>query len=176
MFSKHKEGIPSKMIDLDIRECKSLDLETDCNTTKAKAYYAFSVLIVMALAIFWCYQKKGMFLDEIYSYGLSNGFFTPFLKTIKQDDMDADIATHISLSDRILFKRLRIMSILIFFGHTLAIFIVSNMSEVLKRIGLSTPSSLIQFIIIVVVCIVAAYTIERLSHNEKLKVLRYLYS
>ena len=74
---------------------KTMVCEKDTNSkifklkgiNKAKVCYICSIVIVMALALFWCFQKKGMFLDEIYSYGLSNGYFTPFLKAIKQNNI-----------------------------------------------------------------------------------------
>ena len=86
------------------------------------------------------------------------------------------IATHISLPQSNVFKKLRIMSILIFFGHTLVIFFVSNLFEVLGRLGLLIPNSLIQFFLIVAICIVVSYAIEELSQKERYKVLRHLYS
>lgn len=57
------------------------------NSKIAKVYRVFSICIVMVLAVFWCMQKNGMFLDEIYSYGLSNGYYEPFLKEAKQGNI-----------------------------------------------------------------------------------------
>lgn len=44
------------------------------------------LIIILAAAlsvcIFYSIQKSGMFLDEIYTYGLSNGYYTPFVTDI----------------------------------------------------------------------------------------------
>lgn len=40
----------------------------------------------MGVQLFWCCQKQGFFLDEVYSYGLSNGYYTPFMTTIDSGD------------------------------------------------------------------------------------------
>ena len=40
----------------------------------------------MGVQLFWCCQKQGFFLDEVYSYGLSNGYYTPFMTTIDAGD------------------------------------------------------------------------------------------
>lgn len=37
----------------------------------------FAVLIVNAL--YWCAKKEGYYIDELWSYGLSNSYYSPFL-------------------------------------------------------------------------------------------------
>ena len=37
----------------------------------------FAILIVNAL--YWCTRKEGYYIDELWSYGLSNGYYMPFL-------------------------------------------------------------------------------------------------
>ena len=37
----------------------------------------FAILIVNAL--YWCIQKEGYYIDELWSYGLSNSYYSPFL-------------------------------------------------------------------------------------------------
>lgn len=43
------------------------------------------LLIVMCLAFFWCIRKSDLFIDEVYSYGLANCYYTPFLEDIPED-------------------------------------------------------------------------------------------
>lgn len=49
---------------------------------------------VVALSLFWCFQKQGMFLDEIYSYGLSNSDYAPFVRTLREDGLTGNVLTH----------------------------------------------------------------------------------
>lgn len=44
--------------------------------------YMIICLAIVGVSMFWCSQKSGMFLDEIYSYGLSNGYYTPFIREV----------------------------------------------------------------------------------------------
>ena len=37
--------------------------------------------------LFFAFQKSGMFIDEIHTYGLSNSYYQPFVKDIKDGDM-----------------------------------------------------------------------------------------
>ena len=36
--------------------------------------------IIIILNLIWCVKKSDMFIDEIYTYGLSNSYYTPFIK------------------------------------------------------------------------------------------------
>ena len=35
--------------------------------------------ILIANALYWCTRKEGFYIDELWSYGLSNGYYMPFL-------------------------------------------------------------------------------------------------
>ncbi len=47
-----------------------------------------SLILALALiagaCLYFSEQKTGMFIDEIYSYGLSNGYYTPFLTDLRE--------------------------------------------------------------------------------------------
>ena len=60
-----------------------------------KKYWAvLSVFIMCAGVIFlFCTRKTGMFIDEIYTYGLSNSRFAPYLTDIKDGSMTDKIFT-----------------------------------------------------------------------------------
>lgn len=40
----------------------------------------FILILQIVNAIFWCNQKEGYYIDELWSYGLSNSHFQPFLQ------------------------------------------------------------------------------------------------
>lgn len=47
------------------------------------------ILIVQAVVIIWFgVQKQGYFIDEIYSYGLSNGYYKPFITSYGEEIFD----------------------------------------------------------------------------------------
>ena len=52
-------------------------------------YAALLLTIVLIIGVcgLYSYRKSGMFVDEIYTYGLSNGYYTPFVKSITDGDM-----------------------------------------------------------------------------------------
>lgn len=54
---------------------------------KKHAMAAVVILICLLVGIFFGTQKSGMFIDEIYTYGLSNGYYTPFIRTAMDGDM-----------------------------------------------------------------------------------------
>lgn len=43
--------------------------------------------VIIGACLFYSSQKSGMFIDEIYSYGLSNGYYTPFLTYLRADGL-----------------------------------------------------------------------------------------
>ena len=43
------------------------------------------IALVMMIMIFWCVRKSDFFIDEIYTYGLSNSYYAPFLGDILKD-------------------------------------------------------------------------------------------
>lgn len=58
-------------------------------------HLAFILVILMILAVFlgFSYQKSGMFIDEIYTYGLSNGYYTPFLIDVEKGNVIDTVLT-----------------------------------------------------------------------------------
>ncbi|MBQ6317947.1 MAG: hypothetical protein IJI13_10555, partial [Oscillospiraceae bacterium] len=40
---------------------------------------ALSLLLVLGVCLHFCLWKSGMFIDEIYTYGLSNSHYQPFI-------------------------------------------------------------------------------------------------
>lgn len=48
-------------------------------TKKKKRAVALFVIVLICLCGWWAVRKEGFFLDEIYSYGLSNSSYVPFL-------------------------------------------------------------------------------------------------
>lgn len=46
------------------------------------------LMAIMGISLFWCNQKEGMFIDEIYTYGLSNSLYAPFIKDVKGGDVN----------------------------------------------------------------------------------------
>ena len=56
---------------------------------KSHKYVALvlTFILIMSVCIFWCAEKSGMFIDEIYTYGLSNSSYAPFIQNVKDGDM-----------------------------------------------------------------------------------------
>lgn len=48
-------------------------------TKKKKRAVALFVIVLICLCSWWAVRKEGFFLDEIYSYGLANSSYVPFL-------------------------------------------------------------------------------------------------
>ena len=46
------------------------------------------LVLVLAVGLHFCFWKSGMFIDEIYTYGLSNSHYMPFIGNGGQDDHD----------------------------------------------------------------------------------------
>lgn len=67
---------------------------------KERVFLAISLLTIVIVGLFWATKKQGMFLDEIYTYGLSNGYYTPFLYNIPEDgDIVNETFTQDTLED-----------------------------------------------------------------------------
>lgn len=47
--------------------------------TKEKVLLFLIGTIITANALYWCARKEGYYIDELWSYGLSNGYHMPFL-------------------------------------------------------------------------------------------------
>ena len=59
------------------------------------------ILISVMLSIFYGFQKEGLFLDELYSYGLSNSHYAPFVENIKGGNFIDTVITKEELSNYI---------------------------------------------------------------------------
>ena len=44
------------------------------------------LVCILAVTLFYGSQKSGMFIDEIYTFGLSNGSYTPFITDVLESD------------------------------------------------------------------------------------------
>lgn len=47
--------------------------------TRKKILLLLIGTVITANALYWCVRKEGYYIDELWSYGLSNGYHTPFL-------------------------------------------------------------------------------------------------
>lgn len=52
------------------------------------------LVVTLATGIYWCSQKKGLTLDETYSYGLSNSDGAPFLSRLFDDGIAGHVVSH----------------------------------------------------------------------------------
>lgn len=46
---------------------------------KKKLWVLLCFVILIVNALYWCDKKEGYYIDELWSYGLSNGYYSPFL-------------------------------------------------------------------------------------------------
>ena len=51
------------------------------------------LLVVLGVCLHFCLWKSGMFIDEIYTYGLSNSHYMPFIGHGDHDKIDEQIIT-----------------------------------------------------------------------------------
>ncbi|MBX9033643.1 glycosyltransferase family 39 protein [Gordonibacter massiliensis (ex Traore et al. 2017)] len=63
-----------------------------------------SVLIAYS-AFIYCSEKAGLSLDEIYSYGLSNSYYEPFLKSVADGDLIGKVMTKEQMNSYIMVDR-----------------------------------------------------------------------
>lgn len=47
---------------------------------KPKYIFLIILLVQLIYMFFWCSQKEGFYIDELWSYGLSNSYYEPFLQ------------------------------------------------------------------------------------------------
>lgn len=82
---------------------------------------------------------------------------------------------NIKLKNKPIYKKLRIISILIYFSHPLFIYI-SNL--IIKSINTKTNIDLInyQFLLVIILTLSFSIVIEKISQKEKFKLFKYLYS
>lgn len=51
------------------------------------------------MCLFFSGRKEGLFIDEVYTYGLSNSYYAPFVDDLKDDDMIDKVITRQELLD-----------------------------------------------------------------------------
>lgn len=56
-----------------------------------RKYWAVSgvFITVLAVCLLFCTRKAGMFIDEVYTYGLSNSYYAPYIADIKGGDISS---------------------------------------------------------------------------------------
>lgn len=64
-----------------------------------KAALILALIMICSVCLLFCTRKEGMFIDEIYSYGLSNSFYAPYVTDIKGGDMTDSVFTREELND-----------------------------------------------------------------------------
>ena len=85
------------------------------------------------------------------------------------------IVSHLKLPDSIIYKKMRIVGVLIYFLHFfINFFVVLGIKFVKHRIGIDL--SFFNFLITIIVTITISVIIEKLSKQKRFKWLRYLYS
>lgn len=58
-----------------------------------------ALLLISAVCFLFAGRKEGMFIDEIYTYGLANGYYTPFVTDIKGGDVIDQVISRQELFD-----------------------------------------------------------------------------
>ena len=57
------------------------------------------LILTFGISLHFCLWKSGMFIDEIYSYGLSNSHFMPFIGNGEHDQIEEQILTRADFQD-----------------------------------------------------------------------------
>lgn len=68
-------------------------------TFKENRILLFIIMIAVLLSVFYGFRKEGMFLDELYSYGLSNSQYAPFVQDVKGGNFVDTVVTNKELYD-----------------------------------------------------------------------------
>lgn len=61
--------------------------------------FLLALLTVLAVSLFFAQRKNGMFIDEIYTYGLSNSHYAPFLSDVAGGELEGAVLTRQDLLD-----------------------------------------------------------------------------
>ena len=61
--------------------------------------FLLALLAVLAVCLFFAQRKNGMFIDEIYTYGLSNSHYAPFLKDAAGGELEGAVLSRQDLLD-----------------------------------------------------------------------------
>ena len=64
------------------------------NKKQNKQLLLFLISIIVLTCLYWGNRKTDFFMDEIYSFGLSNSYFAPFLSSIKGGTLAGNIVCH----------------------------------------------------------------------------------
>ena len=78
----------------------------------AKKYWATVLVFVsiVGVCLLFCYRKQGLFIDEIYTYGLSNSYYAPYLTDIKDGSLidktvtRAEVEAYLCVGDEDAFR------------------------------------------------------------------------
>ena len=84
-------------------------------------------------------------------------------------------AASLHLKNRSIYRKLRVVGVLVFFIHGLINYGVYRIFDNVFSIN-STELTTLRFVIIVIIATILAFLIEYLSHKEKFKWLQFLYS
>ena len=60
---------------------------------------ALALILTLGGCLFYARMKSGLFIDEIYSYGLSNSHFAPFVTDLAEGDLRDKVLTRQQLTD-----------------------------------------------------------------------------
>lgn len=58
-----------------------------------------ALVIICSVCLLFCTRKEGMFIDEIYSYGLANSYYAPYVTNLKMGNMIDKVFTRDELVD-----------------------------------------------------------------------------
>ena len=68
-------------------------------TIRKHAALLAALVVISAVCFLFASRKEGMFIDEIYSYGLANSYYAPFVTDLKDGDMLDKLMTRQELVD-----------------------------------------------------------------------------
>ena len=68
---------------------------------KFRRIWALALVLILVTGVCFLFscRKQGMFIDEIYTYGLSNSRYRPFLSGLKYDSIDTGVISREELLD-----------------------------------------------------------------------------
>ena len=68
---------------------------------KFRRIWALALVLILVTGVCFLFscRKQGMFIDEIYTYGLSNSSYRPFLSGLKYDSIDTGVVSREELLD-----------------------------------------------------------------------------
>lgn len=69
------------------------------NWLKKNTALILALVLVCAVGLMFAARKDGMFIDEIYTYGLSNSYYAPYVTDIKGGDLIDKVMTREELTD-----------------------------------------------------------------------------